>query len=257
MERVAQGAVAVRMPSTVASVLVVLVILAMVRANVSPYAALISATILTVSASQIRYAQEVREYSLAVLSATCLIYCLLRWESAGSPSRHPIGLYALLFLAPLIQYGLVFFSFAVLTTIALRILLTRNTSFKVSHAFRGFMSLAAGSLLTYFLTARFQFRPGGGQWYLAGDYFDPSAGTLTHFLGTNLMGLMQFVIVGRLRAICCATVAAAFCFAQLITRKVETITILVLTSVICIMLTSVARVYPFGVSANVFSWPRG
>ena len=98
-----------------------------------PNAALFSAAILAVSASQIRYAQEVREYSLSVLCAAILIYCLLRWEAAGSRSRHPALLYALLFFAPLIQYGLVFFAFAVLSTIVLRILLTRDTRFRLSH----------------------------------------------------------------------------------------------------------------------------
>ena len=66
---------AARIPSVMASLLAILVILAMVRAKVSYSAAVFAASILTVSASQIRYAQEVRESS-SVLCAAILIYCL-------------------------------------------------------------------------------------------------------------------------------------------------------------------------------------
>ena len=89
VQKVSSGPVAVRVPSVLASLLAMLVMLAMVRAKVSCSAALFSAAILTVSASQVRYAQEVREYSLTVLLAASLIYCFLRWEVGGSRSRHP------------------------------------------------------------------------------------------------------------------------------------------------------------------------
>ena len=137
VQKTANGAVAVRIPSVLASLLAVLVMLAMVRAKISPSAALFAAAILAVSASQIRYAQEVREYSLSVLVAAGLMYCLLRWDAAGSRSRHPAWLYALMFCAPLIQYGLVFFAFAILSTMVVRLLLTRETYLRLSHVVIG------------------------------------------------------------------------------------------------------------------------
>ena len=68
-EKIGQGPTAARTPSALASILAVFVMLAMVRTRVSPIASLLSAAILAFSASQIRYAQEVREYSLSVLVA--------------------------------------------------------------------------------------------------------------------------------------------------------------------------------------------
>ena len=130
VEKLEKSAIAVRAPSVLASLLAILVMLAMVRANVSRSAALFAAGILAVSASQVRYAQEVREYSLSVLFATILIYCLLRWEASGSRNRHPLLLYAALFLAPLVQYGLVLFAAAVLSTIVLRLFFTQRDSFQ-------------------------------------------------------------------------------------------------------------------------------
>ena len=61
VEKVASTPAAVRMLSMLASVLAVLLMLAMTRAGIRPEAALFAAAILACSSSQIRYAQEVRE----------------------------------------------------------------------------------------------------------------------------------------------------------------------------------------------------
>ncbi len=246
VEKVGKSAVAVRAPSVLASLLAVLVMLAMVRAKVSQHAALFAAAILAVSASQIRYAQEVREYSLSVLFATVLIYCLLRWEAAGFRSRQPVLLYAVLFFAPLVQYGLVFFAFAILSTMVLRLLLARDTCFRLSHVVIASASLAAGGLLSFFLTIRYQFHPGRTPWYLAANYFDPKTMTLRHFLNINSQGLLRFLIPGNVVDLCFVFAAIIFCIAQALTRKYEPITLLAFTSVSITMCASVARVYPYG-----------
>jgi len=247
VEKVAKSSVAVRAPSALASILAVLVLLAMVRAKVSDNAALFSAAILTISASQIRYAQEVREYSLSALWGAVLIYCLLRWEAAGSRSRHPVLLYVALFIAPLIQFGLVFLAFAVLSTIVLRLLLTRDTCFRWSQVVIASAFLAAGGLLSFVLTLRYQFRSGGrGHWYLAAHYFDPKTMSLLHFIGTNSKGLLSFFIPGQVIALCFVFGAVIFCIARARAREYDSITILVFTSVLFTICASVAGVYPYG-----------
>jgi uncharacterized membrane protein len=246
VEKVGKSPVAVRTPSVLASLLTILVMLAMVRAKVSYHAALFSAMILALSASQIRYAQEVREYSLTVLFATGLIYCLLRWEAAGSRSRHPALLYAVLFFSPLIQYGLVFFAFAVLCTMILRLLLTRDTRFRLSHVVVASIFLVAGSLLSFVLTLRYQFHPGRGQWYLAENYFDPRTTSLLHFLGANTKGLLSFLIPGQVIAFCFVFGAIIFCIAQVLKRKCDPVTLLVFTSVLITICASLVKIYPYG-----------
>jgi uncharacterized membrane protein len=246
VEKVGKSAVAVRAPSVLASLLAVLVMLAMVRAKVSQNAALFAAAILAVSASQIRYAQEVREYSLTVLFATILIYCLLRWEAAGSRSRHPVLLYAVLFFVPLVQYGLVLFAFAILSTIVLRLLLARDTCFRLSHVVIASASLVAGGLLTFFLTLRYQFHPGTTPWYLAANYFNPKTMSLLSFLRVNSQGLLQFLIPGNVVDQCLVFGAIIFCIALALARKCETITLLLFTSVLITISASVAGVYPYG-----------
>jgi uncharacterized membrane protein len=245
-QKVGKSAVAVRAPSVLASLFAVLVMLAMVRAKLSHKAALFSAAILTVSASQIRYAQEVREYSLAVLFAAILVFCLLRWEAAGSRSRHPALLYAVLFLVPLIQYGLVFLAFGILSTICLRLLLTRDTCFRLSHVVIASAFLAAGGLMSFVLTLRYyQFRP-GGQWYLAANYFDPKTMNLLRFLSTNSKGLLSFFIPGQVIALCFGFAAVIFCISQVLTRQFDSVTLLGFTSASITICASVAKVYPYG-----------
>jgi len=246
VQKVSRGPVAVRAPSVLASLLAILVMLALVRAKVSYSAALFSAAILTFSASQVRYAQEVREYSLAVLWGAILIYCLLRWDVAGSRNRHPILLYTLLFFAPLIQYGLVLFALGILSTILLRRALTRDTCFRFLHVVIASTFLAAGALLSFVLTLRYQFHPGRGQWYMATNYFDPKSTTLLHFVSTNTVELLSFLVPAHMVRLCFVVGAVIFCSARVLARKYDSITLLGFTSVSITICASIARVYPYG-----------
>ena len=151
-----------------------------------------------------------------------------------------------LFIAPLIQYGLVLFSVAILSTIIFRLLLTRSTVFSPSRVAFASAFLAAGALLSLFLTLRYQFHAGGTQWYLAQDYFDPKNMSFLHFLGKNSHELLGFLIPGHLLDRCLILVAVFFCILQTIDRKCDTITILLFTSVSLVICCSVARLYPYG-----------
>jgi 4-amino-4-deoxy-L-arabinose transferase-like glycosyltransferase len=246
VEKLDQKAVAVRAPSVLASLLAILLMLGMVRANVSRNAVLFAAAILTVSASQIRYAQEVREYSFAVMFATLLIYCFLRWEATGSRSRQPVLLYAVLFLVPLVQYGLVLFAASILSTIALCLVFTRGTRFRLSHLVIAAAFLGAGGLLSFVLTLRYQFQPGKGQWYLVSNYFDPKTTSLLRFSVENSKGLLSFFMPGQVVAVCFVIAAVIFCVARAFDRKVDPIMLLVFSSVAIVLLASIAKLYPYG-----------
>ena len=237
---------AVRAPSVLASLLAVVMMLAMVRVKVSHLAALLSAAMLTVSASQIRYAQEVREYSLSVLFAAILIFCFLRWETERTRRGHPALLYAALFIAPFIQYGLVLFAFVILTTIGLLVWFSRDTCFRWSHAVIASSFFGAGGLLSFFLTVRCQAAQRQDQSYLAANYFDPMTMSLLGFVSTNSRALLSFLISGRVMALCFAIGAIIYCIAQARARKYERVTLLVFTSVLITLCASLARVYPYG-----------
>ena len=246
VEKVGDSAVAVRMPSVLASLLAVFMMLVMVLAKVNRNGALFAAAILAVSASQVRYAQEVREYSLAVLFATLLIYCLLKWEATGSRNRHPVLLYGILFFVPFVQYGVVLLAAAVLITIVLCLLLATDTRFRISHLIVGSASLGAGALLSFFLTVRYQFHPGQGQWYLAANYYDSKTMSILRYLGSNSVGLLSFFIPGQLVSFCFIIAAVIFCVARARERRFDPLTLVVFASLAITFCASVVKLYPYG-----------
>ena len=246
VEKVGADPIAVRAPSILASILAVLVLLAMGRVGVSLDAALFSAAILAVSTAQIRYAQEVREYSLSVLFAAIMIFCLLRWISAHSRSGHPLLLYAALFLAPFIQYGLVLFAFGILTTLGLLSVLDRSRPSRLSHAAIACASLGAGGAISLFLTLRYQLGTRQSQGYLAENYFEPKTTALLHFLYGTSHGLLSFVFPGRAIVVCFVVGAIFFCVEQGRRRKCDAVAILAFTSALIAAAASIAGVYPYG-----------
>jgi uncharacterized membrane protein len=246
VERFGTSADDVRMPSLLASLMAVGMMLAMVRCKVTPAAALFAAAILATSASQVRYAQEVREYSLAVLYAAVLIYSLLRWEATGSRDRHPSWLYTALFFAPLVQYGLVLLSAAILGTMLVRVLFTKETPFRVAHIASSSFFLACGGLLSYFLTLRYQFQPGKGQWYLAANYFDPKTMKPLHFLFATSGQMFSFFMPGQIISVCFIGAAVFFCWVQCRTRRVETVTLIVALSFAVTIFAALLKAYPYG-----------
>jgi uncharacterized membrane protein len=246
VEKVGKSADMVRAPSLLASLLAVVVMLAMVRTKIRPSAVLFAAAILAMSASQVRYAQEVREYSLAVLCAAVMIYDLLRWEAVGSRDRYPIWLYVMLFVAPLVQYGLVFISFAILGTMVVRAISIREDNFRFRQVVLGSLCLAAGGLLSYLLTLRYQFQPGRGQWYLATNYYDPKTMGLIKFVGENSKQLMSFFVPGQVVAVCFLLAAVFFCWRQARARRIETVTLIVFLSFALTIGAAVVKAYPYG-----------
>jgi len=227
VEKVGKTAVAVRAPSVIASLLSLIVMLAMVRTKLNRSGVLFAVAVFAVSASQVRYAQEVREYALGVFFATTLIYCLLKWEASGLKDDHPMAA-------------------AALSTMVLRIVLERETCFRLRHVAIGTAALASGGFLSFLLTLRYQFQPGRGQWYLVSNYFDRRTTTIWHFLITNFKGLLSFLIPGQIVTACFAIAVIVFCVSHLIRRKFDTLMLLVFTSVGITVCMSLVDLYPFG-----------
>ena len=183
-----------------------------------------------------------REYSLSILFATILVFCLLKWESVDSRSGHPIGLYATLFLAPLIQYGLIFLALGIFVTIGLRLLLACDTRFRFSHLVIGSVFLGTGGLLSFVLTLHYQFQVHTKNvWYLAAYYFDPKTMNLWSFLSNNTYGLLSFSMPGRAITLCVVVAASVFCISQIRSRKYDPLTLLVFSSLLLTACAGVAR----------------
>jgi hypothetical protein len=246
-ERIKSDAWMVRLPSALASLAAVLMMLVMPKVKANSWAALFAAAILSLSASQVRYAQEVREYSLSVFFAIVIMFCLLHWEAKGM-TRHPFLLYVGLFLAPLVQYGLVLFGVAILATMLLRAGIDRTLSASWKSILPAATVFLAGSALSYTLTLRYQIRSIhlGTQSYLSANYFDPKHEGLLHYLARNTQGVFSFFMPGQILPVLMLISGAIAIALQLKKGKITSLNLLLVTSFSITILASIGHTYPYG-----------
>ena len=153
------SATALRAASALGSILALAAMLFLLpRVGVARWAAFIAALLALVSVEAVRQAQDAREYSIDVLFAVLMVVgCLgvLR-------ERRPWLLCGVLFVAPLLQYGLALFGVATLGTLLLAHAMTARSAAFIGWLKQGAWliapgaAFAAGCGLTYALTLRHQ-----------------------------------------------------------------------------------------------------
>ena len=170
------------LPAT-ASVLTVAVMLFLLpRLGVSRWAAFLAALLATLSTAAIENAQDAREYSIDALLAVLMIAGLLWCLRDGRKTLLCLSL----FLAPLLQYGLVLFGTALMATAMVlprRSLATPEGDSRlcrIRHWFQQRIALVwpagcflAGCALSYPITLRYQWQEGGfaSDSYIATYYY--------------------------------------------------------------------------------------
>lgn len=245
VEKVGNGPLAVRMPSFIASVLAVVLMLCFVTIPLIDYkTAALSAVMLSVSAAQIRYAQEVREYSLSVLSAGILLYVYLSYLAKKDEEKSPWPLYVALFFAPLIQYGLVLFSAGVLSALVILALAAEQRGRRIAQVFAASGFLALGGLLSFLLTLRYQW--GDDAWYLKDSILSPGSG-LVRFVSMNTYHLITFLLPGLLAASISVVAIVIYLVTSIRGRlAAPPVAVLAFTSCGIVLLAAILRAYPYG-----------
>ena len=183
VQKVDVSAFSIRVLPATASVLTVAVLLFLLpRLGVSRWAAFLAALLATLSVAAIEHAQDAREYSIDALLAVLMIAGLLGYLRDGRRALLCVSL----FLAPLLQYGLVLFGTAVIG--AATILPASSTSAAEGNAYIGrirnwlkprvalawpAMCFLAGCALSYAVTLRHQWQEGGfaSHGYLSAYYY--------------------------------------------------------------------------------------
>ncbi len=197
----------VRVLPATASVLTVAVMLFLLpRLGVSRWAAFLAALLTTLSVEAIRTAQDVREYSIDALLAVLLIAGLLWYLRDGRKSLLCVAL----FLAPLLQYGLVLFGVAVMgAAIVLPSPSTLGTPERDSQRswirnwLRQRVALVwpaacfmAGSAISYVVTVRYQWQEGGfgSAGYLQSLYYqgEIAASAIFEFAVDGIWSLLTY-----------------------------------------------------------------
>ena len=208
VQQVASTPFSVRLLPAAASVLTVAVILFLLpRLGVNRWAAFLAALLATLSVAAIEHAQDAREYSLDALLAALLIAGLLWYLRDG----RKVLLCVALFLAPLLQYGLVLFGVAV---IGAAILLTPPPPTLAAAPMNSYLSrvrdwlkarlalvgpaacFLAGCALSYAVTVRQQWQQGylGPEGYLAAYYYQGKfdAPAIFEFAIEGIWGLLTY-----------------------------------------------------------------
>ena len=176
VQKVESTIFSVRIVPVTASVLTVAVMLFLLpRLGVARGAAFLAALLATLSVEAIRHAQDVREYSIDALFTVLMIAGLLRYLRDGRKALLCVSL----FLAPLLQYGLVLFGAAV---IGAALVAPRVSGQERWSAYPGRIgdwlkrrldlaapcgSFLAGGALSYLITLRYQWEEGG---FASGSY---------------------------------------------------------------------------------------
>ena len=182
VQKVNVSVFSVRVLPAMASVLTVAVILLVLpRLGVARGAALLAAIFATLSVEAIRHAQDAREYSMDALLAVLMTAGLLWHLRDGRKAL----LCTSLFLAPLLQYGLVLFGAAVLGTALVfpphaTLAAPEWNSGRIRNWLKPRIALVwpaacflAGSTVSYLMTLRYQWQEGGwaSESYLLTSYY--------------------------------------------------------------------------------------
>jgi hypothetical protein len=195
LEKIGHDELTLRGPSFVSSILLIALILLMGRNLIGPRAALIAAFLVALAPSQIRYAQEVREYALGSLVAGAMTYAYLAF-AADPGRRNRLLLCGVLALAPIIQYGLVLYGIALLGALSVAARRSGAVSWRdVALAGACFGSAGLFSLL---FTLRYQW--GGDVWYLKDFLFRADSGNPVQFTFKNALSLLRYISPGEMAA---------------------------------------------------------
>ena len=250
----------IRAVPAMASVLTIVVILFLLpRLGVRRGAAFLSALLATFSVEAIWNAQNAREYSVDALMSVLMIAGLLSYLR----DRKKTLLCATLFVAPLVQYGLVLFGVAV---IAAAILFSSDSHQEMpssqarardwlkqrrSVAWPSFFFLS-GAVVSYAVTLRYQWREGGfGASYLREHYYFGEYDSISSILIFSLSKIPELfhyhanLVVGTLSLVALAMTLPAL-FRREHSATFRYITTLLALSVIIAAAAAVLRVYPLG-----------
>ena len=271
VQKVDVSAFSIRLLPATASVLTVAVMLFWLpRLGVNRWAAFLAALLATLSVAAIYHAQDAREYSIDALLTVLLIAGLLWYLRDG----RKVLLCVALFLAPLVQYGLVLFGAAVLVA---AIVLPHSPTgaapagssplSRVRDWFKARIPLVgpaacflAGCALSYAVTLRYQW-PGAG-WasdaYLTASYYQGKldAPAIFEFSINGIWSLLTYHLPERVAIAALVALALMLLGASLRRRRCDAVATVALLAVGVALCAALLTFYPLGaIRQNLYLGP--
>ena len=199
LNRLDDSAWMMRLPAAVCSLALVAVILALPRFGVCRVGALVAASMLALSTTQVRYAQEIREYAAGCLLTGLMLAATVAYHRKPGP-KSGASIAALAFTSPLVQYGAVIPAVAMLAVTGLQILRHHGLKRVLIASAPTAGAFLAGSLLAYVSTLRYQLAIADA-WYLDGFY--PGGGIVQslEFFAEKSVDLIAFTTNGTILSV--------------------------------------------------------
>ena len=253
VQTVDRSSLSVRIVPATTSVLTIVVLLFLLpRVGVSRSAAFLAALMAAFSSKAIEHAQDVREYSIDAFVAALLIAGLLAYLR----NAKKVLLCTSLFIAPLIQYGLVIFCFSILAAIWSLSLGFKRASW-VSTMGRACKKsicpcafFAVGSVITYAVTVRHQWQEGGwgsnsylAWYYYRGEYRD--VWSIFEFIDLRMWELLNYHLTETIAILALVAVGVLLygCFRK---SQIDPILVLCIFALASAAGAAVLRAYPCG-----------
>ena len=265
IQKFESSAFTVRLIPAVSSVLTVGVFLFVLpRVGVKRGIALLAGLMATLSTEAIFHAQDVREYGVDAFIAVLMIAGALAYLKDGNR----ILLCVSLFIAPMVQYGLVLFGIAVIATLALSSGAYRHA--RVPDGYDSYfrrmsdwtkrrvdlvlpsLFFAIGSVMSLLLTLRYQWSRGGdafaGDSYLLENYYQgiySDAFSVLPFATSRTWELLHF----HMPDLVVMLAIPSFILVLLISARhmrFDAIVLLCIFTVVVCMLAGLLRLYPYG-----------
>jgi len=184
ISQLADTEVALRMLSFVAGSLAIVAIYFAGRKYRDSNAGLVAALLMATSVSQIRYSQQLREYSLAVLFSVLILIAF--HHLVFSPAARNLLLAAsITVLGVLVQYGLALLLFSSILVHSLVALMNRNSKGQRLNAFLIFVAFFLSVIAVYYVSLRYHLQSGG---FASGSYLQSA-----YWQGGSVFSAMRFI----------------------------------------------------------------
>ncbi len=204
-----QDAFWIRFIPAACGILTVVVLLALPTIGVSRPVSFWSGLWLAILPFHIQYSQEVREYSLSALVSAILLLCFFGAITRSDSAKvYQCALGFAVFLAPLCSYGSLFY--AVILILFYLLVVAVQNRFSISTSFFMLFALSAGTIASYYITARYQMGVANA-WYLLDGYPPSELAGFLFWLAKANVKYMAFLYGGILAGVVAST--ALLCFA--------------------------------------------
>jgi uncharacterized membrane protein len=230
-----------RFPSCLAGILAIPTAYFAFKSHAEKWGAVLGSLLLAFSPMQIRYSQELREYSFVVLLTLMLIYFMTRLIE-HKDIKHSLLFALAAAISIQFQYGLALAVAVFCVIILLYCVIEKDR--KIGLLFVGLIPIILSVLLVWYISLKYHYQQGRASSYLSGAYFDGSAANLPGFLIYNTESILRFSFNDECKSLLLLLVIIGCCYS--IAKKRYLPLLITFGLFGFVLLTGLLSLYPYG-----------